>query len=62
MVLSSVFGSKREEVTGGWQKNYIILNFIICTLLQVLLGWSNPEARSTHVKDEKCIQHFGRKT
>jgi hypothetical protein len=38
--LSRIFGAPRDEVTGGW-RNCTMRSFIICTLHQILSGWSN---------------------
>jgi hypothetical protein len=34
-VLRRIFGLKRDEVTEGWERNWIMRSFIICTLHQV---------------------------
>jgi hypothetical protein len=46
-------------------EDYIMRSFITCTLRHTWLGWSNQGAEvhgtcSTHGRDEKCIQNFGR--
>lgn len=44
MVLSVTFGHKRDDITGEW-KGCIAKSFIICTIYQILLGWSNQGMR-----------------
>jgi hypothetical protein len=34
-VLRRIFGSKKDEVTGYWEKNYIMRSSITCTLRQI---------------------------
>jgi len=38
-VLGRIIGPEKVEVTGRWEKRY--KGFIICTLHQILLRWSN---------------------
>jgi len=39
-VLRRIFGPKRAEVTGQWEKkNYIMRNLAICTTHQIFFGW-----------------------
>ena len=35
-VLKRIFGPKRGEVTGEWEKNYVMSSLMICTLHQIL--------------------------
>ena len=37
-VLRTVFGPKRDEVTGNGE-NYIMKNLVICTPYRILCGW-----------------------
>jgi hypothetical protein len=37
-VLRKIFQRNGEEVTGGWRKNYIMRNFIICIHHVISLG------------------------
>jgi hypothetical protein len=39
-MLWRIVGPKRKKVTGGGE-NCIMKNFIICTLHQIIEGWSN---------------------
>jgi hypothetical protein len=61
-----IFGSKTDEVTGGWRVLHSERSSIIFTLHEVLLGWSNQgdevgEACSRHGRVEICIQNFSLK-
>ena len=38
MVLRSIFGPKRDEVTGEWRENFTTRSLMICTALPVLFG------------------------
>jgi hypothetical protein len=41
-VLRRIFGSERDEVMAGWRKLHSEeLYIIVCTLYQILLGFSN---------------------
>ena len=42
-VLRSIFGPKRDEVTGEWRKLFIMRSWMISTPHPVLFGWSNRE-------------------
>jgi hypothetical protein len=64
-VLRTVFGRKREEVMQAGE-DYIMRNFITCTLHQILLGCQVKEDEvggscSKRGKNEKCIHNFCRK-
>jgi hypothetical protein len=41
-VLRTVFGPKKDEVTGEW-RNYTTRSLVICTPYPILCGWSNRE-------------------
>jgi hypothetical protein len=41
-VLRGIFGPKRDEVTGQWRKPHNE-SFIICTLRQIILRYSNNQ-------------------
>jgi len=42
-VLRRIFGSRRDEVTGGGAEDYIKSNLMICNPYQILFGLSNQE-------------------
>jgi hypothetical protein len=65
-VLCTVFGPKREEVTGNWRKEHHDELHKLCSCVCLLLWRSNQGgemgwACSTHGRDEQCIQNFSRK-
>jgi len=37
-VLRGIFGSKRDEVTREWKKNYIMRSLMICIAHPILFG------------------------
>jgi hypothetical protein len=62
-----IFRPKREEVAGGWRtlhneelhNLYASSNVIRVAQVKVV---DKDRACSTHGRDEKCLQNFGRKT
>jgi hypothetical protein len=64
--LRSVFGPKREEVTGEWRKLHNEelhnLNFSLNIIRVNILRMMRCRACRAHGRDEKCIQHSSAKT
>jgi hypothetical protein len=67
-VLRRVFGSKREEVEGGWRRLrneelhnlYALLNIIIIRVIKSMrMRWAGSVTR---MRDEMSIQYSDRKT
>jgi hypothetical protein len=65
-VLRSLFGLKTKEVVGGKRRlhneelhNLYVSPNIIRVITSIWMRWG--EACSTHVRDEKCTEYFGRK-
>jgi hypothetical protein len=63
-VLRRIFGTKRDEVTGGWRKLHneelhglYSLPSIIRTIKARRMRWAGRVARMGG--GERCIQHFG---
>jgi hypothetical protein len=66
-VLRRIFGSKREEVVGGWRRLHNEELHNLYTSPNIIGGDQIKEDDmggecSTHEGDGKCIQDFGRKT
>jgi hypothetical protein len=65
--LRRIFGSKREEVAGGWRRLH---NEELSQLVRFVKWFNGHQAKedemggtcSTHGKYEKCVQNFGRET
>lgn len=62
-MLTSVFGHKCEEVTGGWRKlRSVMRGFIICTYREQIKAGVKIGACSVAKEDEKFVHSFSRKT
>jgi hypothetical protein len=68
-VMRRIFGPKRKEVAGGWRKLHNEELHNLCTSPDVVRMNKSRRAKraehaacSTHERDQKCIQNFGRKT
>jgi hypothetical protein len=62
-VLRKILGSKRAEMTGGWE-GCIMRSFATCTIHKILLGHEIKEnmmgrTRRKHGRDDKGMQYFG---
>jgi hypothetical protein len=63
-VLKRVFGSKREEVAGGWRglHNEEFHNLYASPNVNRMIKQRRMgRACTIHERDEKCIQNFGQK-
>jgi hypothetical protein len=65
MVLRRIFRLKREDVTGDWRRLHseeLHKLYASQNIIRVIKSRKMSGACSTYGGDEKCIQHFGRKT
>jgi hypothetical protein len=56
-MLKRIFGPKSEEVRRNW-RNFIMRSFIICSLHQILLGWSVKSRRTKGVEHVSCLEEM----
>jgi len=60
--LRRIFGPEREKVGGAWRRLHNELHNLYVSPNDQIKEDEMGGACSTHGKNEKCIQYFGRKT